>query len=89
MHFEDRNIEFAVLEHHERNDGCGYPLHMTGDKIHEFAKVIAVADVFDAITSDRSYRARFGLLEAVEEMYSRDSGYLDGRNRRTLHQVYP
>lgn len=79
MHLEDRNIEFAVLEHHERNDGGGYPLHITGDKIHDFAKIIAIADVFDAVTSDRAYRQRLGLLEAVEEMYSRESGYLDGR----------
>ncbi len=79
MNFEDRDIEYGVFEHHERHDGGGYPIGIEGDKIHEYAKIIAVADVFDAITSDRAYRPRFGLLQAVEEICSRDSGYLDSR----------
>ncbi|MFG2328917.1 HD-GYP domain-containing protein [Streptomyces sp. NPDC048604] len=49
----------AILHHHERMDGSGYPYGLSGDGIPEFARVVAVADAFDAMTSTRSYsRAR-------------------------------
>ncbi|MCB5170168.1 HD-GYP domain-containing protein, partial [Streptomyces bambusae] len=49
----------AILHHHERVDGSGYPYGLTGDQIPELARVVAVADAFDAMTSTRSYsRAR-------------------------------
>lgn len=47
----------ALLEHHERLDGSGYPNHLTGDQISMIGKIIHVADVFDALTSDRPYHA--------------------------------
>jgi hypothetical protein len=46
----------AVLHHHERWDGTGYPGRLVGDEIPLIARVVAVADVWDALTSDRSYR---------------------------------
>lgn len=49
-------IANAALMHHERNDGSGYPLGLTGDKIDEFGKMVAVIDVYDAMTSARVYR---------------------------------
>ena len=52
------DIKQAVLTHHEREDGSGYPLGLTGDKIHPYAKVLAIADVFDAMVSDRCYHAK-------------------------------
>ncbi|MEB3195886.1 MAG: HD domain-containing phosphohydrolase [Candidatus Sericytochromatia bacterium] len=48
-----------VYEHHERNHGGGYPLHLKGAQIHDSAKIIAVAEVYDALISDTSYRARY------------------------------
>ncbi|MFF3320628.1 HD-GYP domain-containing protein [Streptomyces sp. NPDC002889] len=49
----------AILHHHERMDGSGYPYGLVGSQIPEFARVVAVADAFDAMTSTRSYsRAR-------------------------------
>ncbi|MFE0581343.1 HD-GYP domain-containing protein [Streptomyces sp. NPDC058874] len=49
----------AILHHHERVDGTGYPYGLTGEQIPELARVVAVADAFDAMTSTRSYsRAR-------------------------------
>ena len=47
----------ALLEHHERLDGRGYPNGLKGEQIHEIGRIVAVADVFDALTSDRPYRA--------------------------------
>ena len=46
----------GIMHHHERMDGLGYPMGLAGDEIPEFARVIAVADAFDAMTSNRSYR---------------------------------
>ncbi len=44
-----------MLRHHERWDGTGYPEGKVADEIHEMARIAAVADVFDAITSERAY----------------------------------
>ena len=46
----------VVRSHHERWDGSGYPENRTGVEIHQFARIAAAADVFDALTSDRCYR---------------------------------
>jgi HD-GYP domain-containing protein (c-di-GMP phosphodiesterase class II) len=45
----------ALLQHHEREDGSGYPQHLAGDQIAPIGKIVHVADVFDALTSDRPY----------------------------------
>lgn len=50
------HIKFATLMHHERCDGSGYPLGLTGEKIDPIAKIVAIADVYDATTSARVYR---------------------------------
>lgn len=47
------NIKMGVLCHHENEDGTGYPLGLTGDKIHPFAKILHVVDVYDALSSKR------------------------------------
>ncbi|MGP3956305.1 HD-GYP domain-containing protein [Nonomuraea sp. 3N208] len=58
----------GIMHHHEKHDGTGYPMGLAGDEIPEFAKVIAVADAFDSMTSDRSYRGARPVPEAVEEL---------------------
>lgn len=57
-----------VRQHHERFDGSGYPVGLAGDKIIEEARIIAVADVVDAITSHRPYRPGKGVEEALAEI---------------------
>lgn len=59
------NIVFAAAQHHERLDGKGYPFGLDAEDIHLFAKIIAVADVFDALTSDRPYRAAMPVEKAL------------------------
>ncbi|HEY3316047.1 MAG TPA: HD-GYP domain-containing protein [Bacillota bacterium] len=56
----DFNIVSAhiAFQHHEKLDGTGYPRGIKGSEIHEFARVVALADVYDAITTDRPYRPR-------------------------------
>ena len=58
----------GIMHHHERMDGKGYPMGLAGDEIPEFARVIAVADAFDSMTSTRSYRGARSVEEAVEEL---------------------
>ena len=58
----------AVRHHHERQDGRGYPDGLSGDSIPRFAAIIAVADTFDAMTSDRPYRKAFSEEEALREL---------------------
>ncbi len=58
----------GIMHHHERIDGRGYPMGLAGDEIPEFARVLAVADAFDAMTSDRSYRGARPVPDAVAEL---------------------
>ncbi|SDT88048.1 PAS domain S-box protein [Desulfobacula phenolica] len=58
----------VVHQHHERLDGTGYPLGISGDKIHLWARIISVADIFDAMTSHRPYRPGLPLKEAIDEL---------------------
>jgi HD superfamily phosphohydrolase YqeK len=58
----------GIMHHHERIDGRGYPMGFAGDEIPEFARVIAVADAFDSITSNRSYRKARSIAEGVQEL---------------------
>jgi PAS domain S-box-containing protein/putative nucleotidyltransferase with HDIG domain len=57
-----------VLEHHERLDGSGYPNGLTADDITDSAKILAVADVVEAMVSHRPYRSALGLDAALEEI---------------------
>ncbi|MCY7373049.1 MAG: hypothetical protein LH461_05035, partial [Spirochaetaceae bacterium] len=54
--------------HHERLDGLGYPMGLAGQQIPEFARVIAVADAFDSMTTTRSYRGARTVDEAIAEL---------------------
>ena len=58
----------GILHHHERLDGLGYPLGLKGADIPEFARIIAVADAFDSMTSTRSYRGARTVGEALAEL---------------------
>ncbi|MDL2232046.1 HD-GYP domain-containing protein [Ruminococcaceae bacterium OttesenSCG-928-L11] len=62
----DENICAGVLSHHEKMDGSGYPNKEAGNHIHLWAKIISVADVYDALTSNRPYRMPMQPSEAVE-----------------------
>lgn len=74
----------AILHHHERLDGSGYPYGLTGDRIPEFARVVAVADAFDAMTSTRSYRRGRPVPAAVEELRRCAGSQFDPRMVRAL-----
>lgn len=75
--FLDKSISYGVLMHHEREDGSGYPLGLKGNAIHPFGKLIAIADVFDAINSNRGYKRKKAPFEALQVVKNESLGKLD------------
>ncbi|MFI9628257.1 HD-GYP domain-containing protein [Streptomyces sp. NPDC052042] len=74
----------AILHHHERMDGSGYPYGLSGREIPEFARVVAVADAFDAMTSTRSYRRGRPVSAALAELRRCAGTQFDPRMVRAL-----
>lgn len=68
----------VVLHHHEKTDGTGYPERLAGDAISLFAKMGAICDVYDAITSNRPYKPGWDPAEAISRMAEWTQGHLDG-----------
>jgi len=67
-----KDVALGVLMHHEREDGSGYPFGLKSKQIHYYAKVLAVVDIFDAMTSNRVHKKRqppFDVLEMYESEY--------------------
>lgn len=66
----DQRVKLAILQHHERCDGTGYPFGDRGINITDFAKIVAIADVYDAMTSNRVYRqgiCPFDVIDTFEK----------------------
>ena len=58
-----------VKHHHERRNGKGYPSHLNGDEISNMTRIVAIVDVYDAITSDRCYHDAISPYDALKNMY--------------------
>ena len=69
----------VVLHHHEKMDGSGYPKRFKGDQISLYAKMGAVCDVYDAITSNRPYKAGWDPAESIRKMAEWCNGHFDER----------
>lgn len=67
----------GVLEHHEKMDGTGYPNGLKAQDIHIYARIIAIADVFDAMTSDRCYHHKLSPFIVADEMLRASYNHLD------------
>lgn len=72
-----QSIKDAVLSHHERADGSGYPYGLVDHEIHLFAKIIAIADVYDAMTQDRIYKKGVNPFVAFEMFKTLGMGVFD------------
>jgi len=66
-----------VYSHHERYDGSGYPNALKGDKIDKLARIMIVSDAFDAMTTNRIYKARKSVTEALEELHELSAKQFD------------
>lgn len=72
---KDRNefgpaVALGVLQHHEKTNGTGYPMKMPAEKICPYAKILSVADIYDALVTERPYKAAFSQRDAVEMIMS-------------------
>ena len=72
------SVQLGVLEHHEKENGTGYPRRLTGDKISSNAKIIAVACTYEAISSPRSYKDERSTFDALLEMLQNKEHAYDG-----------
>lgn len=66
----DDRIKMVALQHHERADGSGYPFGKSANEIEPFAMIVSIADVYDAMTSDRVYRPRICPFDVVKSFES-------------------
>ncbi|GIP50949.1 Cyclic di-GMP phosphodiesterase response regulator RpfG [compost metagenome] len=73
----NEGVRLTALQHHEKMDGTGYPFHLTSDKIHIYAKIVSVADIFHAMTLNRRYRKAKSPYLVLEEIRSEAFGKLD------------
>jgi putative two-component system response regulator len=67
----------VALQHHEKWDGTGYPNRLSGNAIHIFARITAVADVFDALTSKRPYKDAWSCEKAAEYIIQQSGKHFD------------
>ncbi len=83
-----RDIIPAVKHHHERYDGAGYPEQLRGENIDLNARIIAVADAFDAMTTDRPYRKALSLQIALEELWANSGTQFDPEVVKAFFEAY-
>ncbi|MCM8711162.1 HD-GYP domain-containing protein [Clostridium sp. SYSU_GA19001] len=86
------NVIKAVLQHHERVDGKGYPYNLNGEDISKFGKIVCICDVYDAVSNDRVYRKKFSPNEAYELILSGSGTAFDNsivKSFRETFAVYP
>jgi response regulator RpfG family c-di-GMP phosphodiesterase len=69
-----RTASIVAEQHHEKWDGSGYPLGRKGEEIHIFGRITAVADVFDALSAERVYKAAWP-LEKIESLFREERGH--------------
>ena len=69
-HFLSSYVRVVTLGHHEHIDGSGYPNRKSGEEIHLLTQIIGIADIYDAMTSDRPYRQALPVNEALEYIMS-------------------
>ncbi len=86
------NAARIALQHHERCDGSGYPCHLKGEKIDMLSKIVAIADIYDALTSDRIYREKVLPHEAAEYLLGISNSMIDSKIAKVFLEniaVYP
>ncbi|KAB2953359.1 HD-GYP domain-containing protein [Heliorestis acidaminivorans] len=82
----------VAFQHHERFDGSGYPRGLKGEGIHEYARIVAIADMYDALVADRVYRKAFLPYQAHEMILAATTHHLDPTIAQSFLQniaIYP
>lgn len=83
----DEDLGAAVRYHHERWDGCGYPSGLKGEAIPIAARIVAVVDVFEALTSDRSYRSALTVEQAAVYLRNGAGSHFDPEVVKTFLEL--
>lgn len=73
----NQGVWLSALQHHERIDGSGYPMKVKGEKIHPYAKIVMIADMYHAMTSNRYHRKAESPYLVLEELYAGSFGKLE------------
>lgn len=71
------SVKLGILMHHEKFDGSGYPYGLKMDQIHTFGKIISIVDIYDAMTSERTYHKRFSPFKVIRMFEQEAYGVLD------------
>lgn len=81
LNISDRRMikaaDVIAYEHHEKWDGSGYPRGLSGEDIHIYSRIVAIADVFDALTHQRVYKKAWSIEDAVKYIYERSGTQFD------------
>src|SRR5437868_12684501 len=84
-----REVPIIAAQHHERMDGKGYPKGLSGDAILPGARIVAAADVFDALTAPRYYKPAYALDKTIEIMDGMAGAHLDPAVMLAVHRALP
>lgn len=87
INFPWKDLVSFVRHHHERPDGRGYPDALMGEELSDGAKILALADAFDAMTTDRPYRAKMDLHDAIGELKRCLGTQFDGKIMNSFCRV--
>ncbi|MCM3128693.1 HD-GYP domain-containing protein [Paenibacillus provencensis] len=77
-------VRLSALQHHEKIDGSGYPLRLEGHQIHTYSKIVAVADIFHAMTLERPYKSSQSPYLVLEQIMQESFGKLDPKIVQTF-----
>lgn len=81
-----KTVKLAVLTHHEKMDGSGYPMGFRSEQIHDFAKIIGICDIYDAMTANRVYRSKLCPFDVIRSFEYSSYGLLDTAYLRVFLQ---
>ncbi len=79
---------YIIMQHHERVDGTGYPQRLAGEQIHQYGRLCCIADVFDALTAERSYKTAMTPFEALKLMKEQMLNHFDKEMFATFVRLY-
>lgn len=80
----NEGVKLAALQHHERVDGSGYPNHLNGSQLHPYSKIVAIADIYHAMTLNKVYRKPISPYLVLEQIQSDAFGKLEPMYVRTF-----
>jgi len=84
----DELRKITVLQHHEKIDGSGYPYGLKGKEFHQFGQICALADIYDALTAERSYKKGMTVFEALKLMKEQMAHHFDEKLFNSFIQLF-